>query len=316
MSAPWPRTVAVVGLGRMGSRMARRLLDAGYDVIVWNRSPERLSSLLDSGALAASTPAEAGVRADVVITMVSDPAALRAVTEGPAGIAAVAATSLTVIEMSTVGPAAVGRLRAALPEGMRLLDAPVLGSLQEAESGSLTIFVGGPRRLFDDTRPLLSRLGTPIHAGHLGTGAAAKLVANGVIFDSLAALGEAVALAGALGLSREMTYRVLAGTPLASQAQRRREAIEAGQYPQRFPLTLARKDARLIREAASAAGLRLRLAPASGAWLDEAEQVGLGAQDYTAVLEAILRHHADRTRADSRASPSISSVQSTTPARY
>src|SRR5215472_18849969 len=115
MSRRWPSTVAVVGLG----------------------------------ALPVHTPAEAAARAEVVITMVSDPEALHDVAEGPAGIAAGAGTSSTVVEMSTVGPAAIERLRSTLPERTALLDAPVLGSLREAESGSLTIFVGGPRPLFD-----------------------------------------------------------------------------------------------------------------------------------------------------------------------
>lgn len=286
----WRRssTVSVVGLGGMGSRIARRLLGAGYEVIVWNRSHEKTSSLLDLGALPVHTPAEAAARAEMVITMVSDPEALRNVTEGPAGVAAGAGTSSTVVEMSTVGLVAIERLRSALPERTGLLDAPVLGSLQEAESGSLTIFVGGPRPLFDQARPMLSVLGTPIHAGNLGCGAAAKLVANTAHFDTLATLGEAVALSMGLGLSRAVTYQVLAATPLALQAERRQRAIETGEYPTRFALALARKDARLISEAAAAAGVRLKLTPAAEMWLAEAEQLGLGGQDYTAVLEAIL----------------------------
>ena len=288
MSWRRPSAVAVVGLGGMGSRIARRLLGAGYEVIVWNRSREKTSSLLDLGALPVHTPAEAAARAEIVITIVSDPEALRNVTEGTAGIAAGAGTSSTVVEMSTVGLVAIERLRSALPERTGLLDAPVLGSLQEAESGSLTIFVGGPGPLFDQARPMLSELGTPIHAGNLGCGAAAKLVANAAHFDTLATLGEAVALSTGLGLSRAVTYQVLAATPLALQAERRQRAIETGQYPTRFALALARKDARLISEAAAAAGVRLKVTPAAETWLDEAEQLGLGGQDYTAMLEAIL----------------------------
>lgn len=292
MSRRGPSTVAVVGLGGMGSRIARRLLGAGYQVIVWNRSREKTLSLLDLGALPVHTPAEAAARAEVVITMVSDAEALNDVTEGPAGIAAGAGTTSTVVEMSTVGPAAIERLRSAVPERTGLLDAPVLGSLREAESGSLTIFVGGPRPLFDQAKPVLSELGTPIHAGNLGCGAAAKLVANTAHFDTLATLGEAVALSTGLGLSWAVTYQVLAATPLALQAERRQRAIETGEYPARFALALARKDARLISEAATAASVRLKLTPAAETWLAEAEELGLGSQDYTAVLEAILhRRH-------------------------
>lgn len=187
--------VAVVGLGGMGARVAARLLDAGDQVIVWNRSAERTSPLVKLGALAAATPAEAARQADMLITMVTGPRALRAVTEGPGGIATGARASLTVIEMSTVGPAAVARLASALPAGTGLLDAPVMGSLAEAESGSLTIFVGGPAPLAQRATRLLSALGTVVHVGPPGAGAAAKLVANLTVFGTVGLLGEAIALA-------------------------------------------------------------------------------------------------------------------------
>jgi len=205
-SQPRASTVAVVGLGRMGGRIARRLLETGHRVIVWNRSWDRASRLLELGAVPAVTPADAASRAEVLITMVSDPPALRAVTEGPTGIAAGAGASTTVVEMSAVGPMAIRRLASVLPPAAALLDAPVLGSLREAESGSLTIFVGGPRRCFDLTSPVLSALGTANHVGPLGAGAAA-----------------------------------------------------------------------------------VRLGAAAAAWLAEAERLGLGDRDCTAVLEAILR---------------------------
>lgn len=136
--------VSVVGLGAMGSRLARRLLSAGYPVTVWNRSPASTTALADLGALVVPTPAEAAAGADMLITPVSGPEALRTVTEGRSGVAAGAHRTLTVIEMSTVGPAAELRLGTALPAGTGLLDAPVLGSLTEAEAGSLAIFAGGP----------------------------------------------------------------------------------------------------------------------------------------------------------------------------
>ena len=99
--------LAVIGLGAMGSRIAARLLAAGHDVVVWNRSPERTVPLIDRGASAASTPAEATLGAEGVIIMVSDPSALRDVTEGPTGIGAGADRSTTVLQMSTVNPAAL-----------------------------------------------------------------------------------------------------------------------------------------------------------------------------------------------------------------
>ena len=195
---------------------------------------------------------------------------------------------MTLIEMSTVGPAAVARLASVLPAGTGLLDAPVLGSLAEAESGSLTIFVGGPAPLIERATPLLSALGSVVHVGPLEAGAVAKLVANATLFGTLGMLGEALALARGLGLSQEATYQVLAATPLAAQAERRRDAIEKGEYPPRFPLALAHKDASLITEAAAAADVELRLTKAAATWLAEADDAGFGGRDYTAVLARIL----------------------------
>jgi 3-hydroxyisobutyrate dehydrogenase/2-hydroxy-3-oxopropionate reductase len=281
--------VAVVGLGAMGSRIAARLVAARHDVTVWNRSAGKAGPLAGLGAIPAATPAEAASRAEVLITMVADPAALRAVTEGPDGVVAGASASLTVVEMSTVGPAAVARLASALPPATGLLDAPVLGSPAEAESGSLVILAGGSAQLVERALPVLAALGSVLHVGELGAGAAAKLMANAALFATLGTLGEAIALARGLGLSAEAAYRVLAATPLAAQAERRRAAIEAGEYPPRFPLTLAGKDARLIADAAAAAGVDLRLITAAGTWLAEAQQAGLGGRDYTVMLKTILQ---------------------------
>jgi 3-hydroxyisobutyrate dehydrogenase/2-hydroxy-3-oxopropionate reductase len=287
-------TIGVVGLGTMGGRLARRLLDAGHDVVVWNRSPEKMSPLTDLGAAPAESPAEAARRSDALITMLADPAALRSVTEGPEGIAAGAGDSVTVIEMSTVGPDAVSWLSTALPEGTGLLDAPVLGSIAEAESGSLMIFVGGPDTLVERWTPMLATLGSPIHVGPLGTGARAKLVANSTLFGVLGVLGEALALADALGLSRAAAFEVLSGTPLAAQAERRRPAIEDGEFPARFSLSLAVKDAGLVGDAAAAAGIDLRLGSAARAWLEEARVAGWGEKDYAAVLAYIIESRRSR----------------------
>jgi 3-hydroxyisobutyrate dehydrogenase/2-hydroxy-3-oxopropionate reductase len=220
--------------------------------------------------------------------MVADPRALRDVTTGPDGVVAGISASAAIAQMSTVGPRPVEELEAALPERTGLLDAPVLGSLGEAEAGALKIFVGGPDDLVERWAPLLSSLGSPLHVGPLGAGAAAKLVANATLFGTLALLGEALALADRLGLARRSAYEVLAGTPVASQAERRRDAIETGEYPVRFSLSLARKDADLIAEAAAGSRTDLRVAAAARSWLAEAEQAGWRDRDYAAVLTYIL----------------------------
>ena len=281
-------TVAVVGLGAMGSRVARRFIDAGHDVVVWNRTLSKVAPLTDRGATAAHTPAEAARRAEAVVTMVADPAALREVTEGPEGVAAGAAPSTTVIQMSTVGVEPVTRLASALAAGTGLLDAPVLGSVAEAESGSLRIFVGGEPALVERWTPLLSTLGSPLHVGPVGAGSAAKLVANSTLFGVIGAIGEALVLAKRLGLSQEAAFQVLDSTPLAAQADRRRPSIESGHYPARFSLALARKDADLILQAAAASGADLRVSEAARTWLADAQGAGWGDQDYSAVLAYML----------------------------
>jgi 3-hydroxyisobutyrate dehydrogenase/2-hydroxy-3-oxopropionate reductase len=219
------------------------------------------------------------------------------VTEGPTGIAAGAHEGLTVVDMSTVGPQAVARLASALPAGTGLLDAPALGSVDEAESGSLTIFVGGDTILAERWTPLLSVLGKPLHVGPTGSGAAAKLVANATLIGVLAVLGEALSVGERLGLARNVVFEVLAATPLAQQAARRRPAVESGDYSPRFTLSLARKDADLILEAAADTRVDVRVLAAARAWFAEAEAAGLGDRDYAAVLGQILRSD-DSTKAE------------------
>lgn len=278
----------MIGLGAMGARIARRLLDAGHELLVWNRDPAKAAALAALGAVRCASPADATRRAEVVVTMVSDPAALREVTEGREGVAAGASDRTTVIQMATVGPAAVSWLAAALPQGAGLLDAPVLGSRGEAEAGTLVIFAGGPPDLVARWTPLLATLGSVLAVGPLGAGSAAKLVANTALIGVLGVLGEALALARRQGLAPGTAFEVLARTPLAQQAERRRTAVESGEYPARFALSLARKDADLILEAAAATGADLRLVAAARSWLAEAESAGRGGADYSAMLARIL----------------------------
>ncbi|MHB1431032.1 MAG: HAD-IIA family hydrolase [Streptosporangiaceae bacterium] len=280
--------VAVVGLGAMGSRIALRLLDAGHDVIVWNRSPRKLEALLARGATAAATPREAARHSHTVITMLAGPEALRSVSQGPDGIAAGTHPGLVVIEMSTVGPAAVEALATLLGPAVQVVDAPVLGSIGEADTGTLTIFAGGPADLVDQVRPLLATVGTVVHVGPRGTAAAAKLIANAALLGTIAVLGEALSLAGMLGLPQEAVAAVLQRTPLAEQARKRLPLIQAGVYPRRFALSLARKDTDLMLAPTPASGAGLPVLLAARHWLVTAEQQGLGDSDYTAMLATIL----------------------------
>jgi 3-hydroxyisobutyrate dehydrogenase/2-hydroxy-3-oxopropionate reductase len=282
--------IAVVGLGAMGSRIAERLIGAGHELVVWNRTREKGERLAAHGAAIATSPADAAARVELAITMVRDAEALRAVVTGERGIAAGAPPTL--IDMSTVGPRAIAWLASAVGEQTAVLDAPVLGSLSEAESGSLTVFVGGAEPLVSRWTPVLRALGTPVHIGPLGSGAAAKLVANSTLFGTITVLGEALALADALGLPRDKAFEILAATPIAAQAERRRPALDSGEYRPRFSLSLARKDAELVADAAASAGVDLRVAAAALTWLADAEENGHGDEDYAAVLAEILAQRA------------------------
>jgi len=278
--------VAFCGLGQMGAPMAARLLDAGHELVVWNRTAERAQSLVDGGARRAETPAEAAASVEVVLTMLATPAAVDEVVFGDGGIVAGMGegSGPTLVEMSTVGPDAVRSLAARLPEGAQLLDAPVLGSVPQATDGSLKIFVGGPEPLFRRWEPLLGELGTPVHLGPLGAGAAMKLVANATLGSLVSALAEALALAGALGLPQAAVLDVLAGSPIGATVKSKRDNIESGDYPPNFKLSLAAKDLRLVAGAAARLGLDLPVVEAARRWMEEAEGAGLGPLDYSAVV--------------------------------
>jgi 3-hydroxyisobutyrate dehydrogenase/2-hydroxy-3-oxopropionate reductase len=210
------------------------------------------------------------------------------VSEGRDGVCATGRADLLVVEMSTVGPDAIRRLESALPEGVPLIDAPVMGSLAEAEAGRLMILAGGRHEHVERARHVLDDLGTVVRIGQVGSGAAAKLVVNATLFGVLTTFGEAIALADRLGLARDDTYRALSTGPLAAQVARRRAAIERGDYPPRFALRLACKDADLINEHVRAAGLELPVQEAARAWLAAAQSEGRGGDDYTAVLATVV----------------------------
>ena len=280
--------IAVIGLGAMGSRLAARLLEHDHEVSVWNRTPEKMETLVQRGASGHDSPAAAARGAEAVMTMVADPDALIAVTEGDDGALSALQEGATLIEMSTVGPRAIARLAQRMPSGRSLMDAPVLGSTGEVEAGTLKVFAGGDESVYARWEPVFAQLGEPIHVGPVGSGAAAKLVANLTLVTSLTAVGEAVALADGLGLDRGTTFDVLSATPLAAPAQRRRDPIQNRAYPRRFALALALKDAELVRKAASDNDVDLKLVPAAGAWFAEAVEESWGELDYSAVLAKIL----------------------------
>ena len=279
--------LAFCGLGQMGAPMATRLVEAGHDVAVWNRTADKVEPVEKQGAHRANSPAEAAAGVEAAVTMLADPDAVDAVVFGDDGLAAGLAPGSTLIDMSTVGPDAVRRVADRLPSGVSLIDAPVLGSVPQAEAGELKVFVGGGQSEIRRWRPVLGALGTVIHMGPLGSGASMKLVANSTLGALMTALGEAMALSDALGLDPRTVLDVLAESPIGVTVNRKRALIESGSYPPTFKLSLARKDLDLVNDAARRDGLDVRLAPASGAWLEGAESAGLGGLDYGAVVAHI-----------------------------
>ena len=281
--------VGFLGLGLMGAPMARRLVDAGHDVAVWNRTAARAEPLAAAGAEVAATPAEAAAGREVVITMLTDRDALEAVLFGEGGAAGAMAPGSLLVDMSTVGPDTVRDTAARLPEGVGVVDAPVTGSTPRAEAGELRIMVGGPEPDFERARPLLEVLGTPRRVGDLGAGAAMKLVNNSTLGAVLVGIGEALALGEALGLERATVLDALAGSYLGGMVDAKRSMLDAGEFPPQFKLSLAAKDLRLVEQAAEAGGRNLPGVGVARAAFDEAERAGRGDEDYAAVVEQIER---------------------------
>jgi 3-hydroxyisobutyrate dehydrogenase-like beta-hydroxyacid dehydrogenase len=279
--------IAFIGLGQMGEPMAARLLGAGHDLSVWNRTPEKADRLVEKGARLAASPEDASRGAEATITMIAGPEALEEVALGPDGVVHGLAEGSALIEMSTVGPEAVRSLAGRLPGGVELLDAPVLGSVPQATDGSLKIFVGGTDAGFERWRAVLEAFGRPMHVGPLGAGASMKLVANSTLGALMSGLGEALSLAEGLGLETSDVLDVLADSAIGVTVRSKRELIETGVYPPRFKLSLAAKDLRLVTEAGESADRDLRVARAARSWLEEADRANLSELDYSAVTARI-----------------------------
>jgi 3-hydroxyisobutyrate dehydrogenase-like beta-hydroxyacid dehydrogenase len=250
-------TAAVLGTGRMGSAMAERLAGQGVAVVVYNRTPERAKELARRiGAAVAATPAEAASRADVVICMVADDAAVRDLFDGPDGIAAGLRPGTVAVDMSTVLPDTIRAVAPAVrARGAGILDGPVSGSVSSTLSGELTIMVGGEAADLERARPILDCLARRVfHLGPLGSGAVMKLAINTLIFGLNGAVAEGLVLAERNGIDRSLAYEVLAssaaGAPMV--AYKRANFVEPDTTPVAFSLALAEKDLRLIRELAEA----------------------------------------------------------------
>jgi 3-hydroxyisobutyrate dehydrogenase-like beta-hydroxyacid dehydrogenase len=276
----------------MGSPIAAALLRAGHDLLVWNRSPAKADRLGAEGATRAGSPAEAARGVDVVVTMVASPDALADVALGDEGIASGIEPGITFIEMSTVGRAALAGIAEGMPDGVEVVDAPVLGSVPEAEAGSLKMFVGASEATFKRLRDLLSAVGEPVHIGPFGSGAAMKLVVNSTLGALQLAFAEAMALSDALGLDPSKTLDVLEGSAIGGTVRKKREKLESGVFEPNFKLALAAKDLRLVVEAARAGEIELSGVEAALAAFEAADKAGLGDLDYSAVVAFLTGHEA------------------------
>jgi 3-hydroxyisobutyrate dehydrogenase-like beta-hydroxyacid dehydrogenase len=252
-------TAAILGTGRMGSAMAERLAGQGVDVVLYNRTRDRCDVLADRiGCPVASSPADAASRADVVISMVADDAAVRELHDGPDGVPAGIRSGSVVVDMSTVLPDTIRAIAPAVQAtGAGVLDAPVSGSVTSTLAGELTIMVGGSAEDLERAKPILACLARRIfHMGPLGTGAAMKLAVNTVIYGLNGAVSEALVLAERSGIDRAAAYDVLANSAVgAPYLQYKRAAfVEPEATPVAFALELAEKDLRLIGELAGETG--------------------------------------------------------------
>jgi 3-hydroxyisobutyrate dehydrogenase len=280
--------VAVLGLGAMGHAIAARLLGAGHDVRVWNRTPGRDDELVAAGARRSTTPADAVRDAEVVITMLTDPPALEAVLFGPDGAAAAIPDAATLIDMSTVGPTEISSVVERVAP-VAVLDAPVLGSVPSVESGSLVILAGGDHAVFERHTELLALFGRPIYAGPSGSGAMLKLVNNAASIATLVALGELLALTDRTGLGIDSVLQSLEAGPLASLIERWRPRLKGEDQSSYFRLALARKDLAIVFDEAEREGTELTVAEAAAARCDEAIETGLGDEDFGAIVAFLRR---------------------------
>ena len=252
-------TAAVLGTGRMGAAMAERLASQGVAVVVYNRSRERAAALAERiGATIASSPAEAAAAADVTISMVADDAAVRALFEGPDGVAAGIRPGSVAVDCSTVLPDTIRSVAGSVQaKGAGILDAPVSGSVSSTLSGELTIMVGGGAADLDRARPVLDRLARRVfHLGPLGTGAAMKLAVNTLIFGLNECVAEGLVLAERNGIDRALAYDVLAASAAGAPfvGYKRDAFVEPETTAVAFSLALAAKDLRLIADLAAASG--------------------------------------------------------------
>jgi len=281
-----------VGLGVMGSRMVKRLLDGGHAVTGYNRTKSKAEWLLDSGMKWGETPRSVAQAAGVTFTMVSDTAALEAVTDGPEGIVAGLGPGKIYVDMSTVSPAASRKLaERAAAKGAKMLDAPVSGSVSTLEEGNLTFMVGGDRAVFERVEPILKSIGQKAtYVGGNGLAVSMKIAVNLSLPVQILAFSEGVLLAEKSGIPRETAVEVLLNSVMASPMLKYR-----GPFVLRMPdeawfdVNMMQKDLLLALELGRELDVPLPTTAVTNEMLTAARGMGLAKEDFAIVFEVLAR---------------------------
>ncbi|HXL87568.1 MAG TPA: NAD(P)-dependent oxidoreductase [Streptosporangiaceae bacterium] len=283
--------IGFAGMGSMGAPIAGRLLEDNQ-VYGTNRTKAKAAPLIERGLIWRDTPREVAAAADIVFSMVTDDAALTAITSGPDGILAGLRPGSIWVDMSTVSPRAsrelAGRVHAG---GAAMLDAPVSGSVPAAESGSLSIMVGGPEQAFGTVEPLLRTLGSTVtYVGGNGQGLLLKLAINISLAAQMLAFSEGLLLAERGGIDPELAAKAMSASAIGSPMLKARVplVLDLPEQPW-FDMRLMHKDIRLALEAAREPGIPLPAASAADSMLTIAEEMGYGHRDIAGFLEVLSR---------------------------
>jgi 3-hydroxyisobutyrate dehydrogenase-like beta-hydroxyacid dehydrogenase len=272
----------------MGSRIASRLLDAGYQLAVYNRTAQKAQALGERGARVYDSSRQLVADSDVVLSMLSDDAAVEQVMLGPEGIVAAARPATTIIDLSSVHPRTSRRLAdAGRAKDVAVLDAAVSGSTPQAQAGALVIFVGGERAIYERVRPLFDVLAQhTFYLGPNGAGATMKLVVNSLLGVGMQALAEAVTLGERSGLERGVLLDVLEQTSVLTPGQKLKlENVRADAYPVQFPLRLMWKDFGNILQLAEQESVPMPVTAAAQQAF-AIEQAKHAEEDFSAVIRA------------------------------
>lgn len=287
--APTRPRVGVVGLGHMGGNMALRLLGAGLEVFGEDRTKDRASALIEKGVRWRDTPRQIAEAADLVMSSVTDDAALEAVASGPDGILEGLSPGKVWVDLSTVSPRVSREMSARVrSRGALMFDAPVSGSVPQVQSGTLTIMVGGDEEGYARVEPVLRILGTPTRIGGNGQGLALKLAINISLAVQMVAFSEGLLLAGGGGVDRKLAVEVMSQSPIGSPMLKARAPLVLDPPDQAwFDVSLMHKDIRLALQMAGQLGIHLPSTAVADEVLARAEQLGQANQDI-AVLPTVL----------------------------